>query len=65
MEAIIRKSTSEKVKDALVRQGRKKNWLAEQLKISRPTLNERLESNSWLVGEITILTQLRILTPKG
>ena len=62
METTIRQETSEKVRNALIRQGRKKNWLADQLKISRPTLDERLESNTWLIGEITILMQLGILT---
>lgn len=55
-------TTSNKVKNALIMQGRKKNWLAEQLKISRPTLDERIESNCWLINEITLLINLGIIT---
>lgn len=53
--------TSDKVKFALSNQGRKKTWLADQLGISRPTLDNRLKDNSFLIGEIMKLQELGIL----
>lgn len=56
-----RMSTNEIVKDQLIKQGRKKTWLSEQMGMSRPTLDERLKENCWLPEEILKLKQLGIL----
>ena len=56
-----RMSTHEIVKDQLIKQGRKKTWLSQQMGMSRPTLDERLKENCWLPGEILKLKQLGIL----
>jgi len=53
--------TSDKIRFALKDQGRKKIWLAEQLGISRPTLDNRLKDNSFLIGEIMRLQEIGIL----
>jgi len=54
--------TSKTIKTAIENQGRKKNWLADQLKISRPTLDRRLiDEESWKPDEITTLKQLGLL----
>jgi hypothetical protein len=55
---ISRKSTSEKVKEELFRQSKKKIWLAEQLGVSRPFLDARLKDNCWSVGEVVKLQNL-------
>jgi len=54
--------TSEKVIGAIEKQGRKKTWLAEQLQLSRPTLDSRLTNDTWDADDITRLKQLGILT---
>lgn len=61
METAQRTATNEVVKDQLLKQGRKKTWLSDQLGISRPTLDDRLKENCWLPGEIIMLKQLGIL----
>ena len=45
-------TTAKKVSDALIEQGRKKNWLASKLGIGRPTLDKKLQDNYWTVEEI-------------
>ena len=52
---------SDKVIDALKRQGRKKVWLSEQLNISRVYLDKRLKDNSFKDEEIKKLKELGIL----
>ena len=54
-------TTSMKVKKAIESQGRKKNWLAVELGISRPTLDRRLQDNYWTAGEILRLQALGLL----
>lgn len=56
-----RLKTSDRVRFALRNQGRKKTWLAEQLGISRPTLDNRLKDNSFLIGEVLKLQELGII----
>ena len=53
-----RATTSEKVKAAMKREGRKYIWLAEQLGITRVALYDRLKDNSWSVGELINLKRL-------
>jgi hypothetical protein len=53
-----RATTSEKVKAAMQRDGRKYTWLAEQLGITRVALYDRLKDNSWSIGEIINLKKL-------
>jgi len=53
-----RLTTSKKVELALKNQGRKKTWLAEQLNISRPTLDGRLKDNCWSMSEIITIKRL-------
>ena len=52
---------SKTIKTAIEDQGRKKNWLADQLKISRPTLDRRLIDEEWKPDEVTTLKQLGLL----
>ena len=54
-------TTSVKVKQAIVEQGRKKNWLAKELGMSRPHLDRRLQDNYWTAIEITRLQRLGLL----
>ena len=49
------------VKTAINSQGRKKSWVANQLQISRPTLDSRLVEDDWKPEEITILKGIGIL----
>ena len=51
-------TTSKKVELSLRDEGRKKTWLAEQLEISRPTLDSRLKGNAFSIGEIIKLKRL-------
>ena len=54
--------THKTIKTTIEIQGRKKNWLAYQLNISRPTLDRRLvNEKSWKPDEITKLKQLGLL----
>lgn len=53
--------TSDKVIGAIEKQGRKKTWLAEQLRLSRPTLDARLNNDNWDADDITRLKQLGII----
>ena len=48
-------TTAKKVEFALKEQGRKKVWLAEQLQISRPTLDAKLKDNTFTIKEIIYL----------
>ena len=54
-------TTSDKVKKAIVNQGRKKTWIADKLQLSRPTLDLRLEANTWQPEDIIRLKQIGIL----
>ena len=54
-------TTSVKVKQAIVKQGRKKNWLAQELGISRPNLDKKLSDNYWTAIEIARLQRLGLL----
>jgi transcriptional regulator with PAS, ATPase and Fis domain len=38
-----------------------KSWLAAQLGISRPTLYDRMQANSWTQEEITKMKQLGLI----
>lgn len=49
------------VKTAIDNQGRKKSWVADQLQISRPTLDSRLVEDDWKPEEITILKSIGLL----
>jgi len=57
-EEINRATTSVKVKAAMQREGRKYTWLAKELGITRVALYDRLNDNSWSIGEIVILKRL-------
>lgn len=57
-EVTYRATTSEKVKAAMKREGRKYTWLAEQLGITRVAMYDRLSDNSWSLSEIVQLKQL-------
>ncbi len=54
-------TTSSKVKSAILVQGRKKNWLASELGISRPALDRRLNDNYWKPGELLKLQELGLI----
>ena len=54
-------TTSDKVKKAIVNQGRKKTWIADKLQLSSPTLDLRLEENTWPPEDIIRLTPIGIL----
>ena len=54
-------TTSNKVIKAIKDQGRKKIWLANELNITRVTLDKKLKDNFWSVGEIMKLQQLGLL----
>ncbi len=54
-------TTAKKVSDALIEQGRKKNWLASKLGIGRPTLDKKLQDNYWTGEEIIKLQSLKII----
>ena len=54
-------STSAKLKEAIKNQGRKKSWVADQLNISRVTLDKKLADNFWSVGELLILKKIGLL----
>jgi len=57
-DELVRTTTSEKVKAAMKREGRKYTWLAKQLGISRVALYDRLRDNSWSTGELISLKRL-------
>lgn len=42
-----------------------KQWLAKQLGVSRPTLNERFRDNTWTDPEISKLRELGLLRIQG
>jgi hypothetical protein len=52
---INRLTTSKKTELEIKKRGLKKIWLAEQLGITRQTLDTRLKDNFWSVGEIMAL----------
>lgn len=54
-------TTSAKVKKAIRDQGRKKNWLAHKLEVSRPYLDKRLADNFWSDGEVGKLKLLGLV----
>jgi len=53
--------TSDKLKTTIKTQGRKKNWIATQLGISRPTLDSRMRDNSFTDAEINRLGELQLI----
>lgn len=53
--------TKNKLQQSIKNQGRKKNWIAEQLDISRPTLDRKLNDNSFTYEEIQKLTELNLV----
>lgn len=46
---------------AVIGRGWKKKAIAEQIGISRPTFDARLQNNAWEMSEINALKQLGIL----
>jgi DNA-binding NtrC family response regulator len=54
-------TTSKKVEFALKEQGRNKTWLARQLSLTRPTLYDRLDSNSFTDSEILKLRAIGLI----
>lgn len=57
-ETSVSITTSEKVKAAMKREGRKYTWLAGQLGITRVALYDRLKDNCWSAGELINLKRL-------
>lgn len=53
---------SNKVKESIKTQGRKKNWLASQLDMSRPKLDRKLNDNYWSTIELQKLESLGLLS---
>lgn len=53
--------TSDKLTKTIKDQGRKKTWIAEQLGISRPTLDARIKDNSFTDMEINRLQELQLV----
>ena len=56
---------AEKISDKIIlflgrNRKRTKTWLAKELNMSRPTLNERLNTNSWTIEDVTKLKTLGI-----
>lgn len=47
--------------ESIKAQGRKKIWVAKQLSISRPTLDRKLEDNSFTPEETTKLRELGLV----
>ena len=54
-------TTSMKVKKAIESQGRKKNWLASILGVSRPYLDKRLRDNYWTTGQVELLKEYGVI----
>ena len=54
-------TNSKKLQLAIIEQGRKKSWVAKRLGISRPTLDKRIENNSFTDSEIMRLHELQLL----
>lgn len=53
--------TKIKLQESIKKQGRKKNWIAEQLNISRPTLDRKLNDNSFTSEEKQKLSDLQLV----
>jgi DNA-binding NtrC family response regulator len=53
--------TKTKLAESIKNQGRKKNWVAEQLSISRPTLDRKLKDNSFTDEETSKLKELGLV----
>ena len=54
-------TTSAKVQKAIQDQGRKKNWLASILGVSRPYLDKRLRDNYWTIGQVKLLKEYGVI----
>ena len=54
-------TTAKKLQETIIEQGRKKTWVAQQLGISRPTLDARLKDNSFTSIEINRLQELQLV----
>jgi len=54
-------TTSLTVKQNIKKQGRKKSWLAKELGVSRPTLDNKIRDNYWSVSELVILKRLGLV----
>lgn len=54
-------TNSIKLQISIKEQGRKKSWIADQLGISRPTLDKRMEGNNFTDAEINRLQELQLL----
>lgn len=54
----MRETTSQKVERALREQGRKKQWLAEQLGLHPQSISNKLRDNIWSVSELMMLQVL-------
>ena len=52
--------TSQKIELFIKRRGVKKQWIAEQLGVSRPTLDKRLSDNCFTIDEIIKLKSIGI-----
>lgn len=55
---ILRENISQKVISALKDKGIKKVWLYSRMEMTPQTLNSRLKSNDWSVGELIKLQDL-------
>ena len=53
--------TKTKLQESIKSQGRKKTWIAEQLGISRPTLDRKLNDNSFTSEEKAQLRELQLI----
>lgn len=54
-------STSEQIRINMKNQGRTYSWLINQLKISRRTFYNRLNENTWQIGDLMRMKDLGIL----
>lgn len=54
-------NTSDQIKQNMKDQGRTYSWLIDQLKISRRTFYNRLNENTWQIGDLMRMKDLGIL----
>lgn len=52
MEVIKILTTSEKMNIILKRNGKNKKWLAEQWKISQPSITKKFQENNWKESDL-------------
>ena len=54
-------NNSNKIREAMARQGRKYDWLINHLDMSRATFYKRLRTNTWTVKDIIKMETIGLL----